>query len=154
MTLLEQFSQQNKRNIYLLILHNTWCLLNVSIILSFFEITLMYAKIFSWCSSAFFSILTLYFAKLFKAKTVSSLYFLKLIFVDSRSFLRFAFSFSNRWSSKHTASFSDFKELNCSCKKTHFNPIPVGLLWFRAKTMQPIKRKWQAGIKLIPTWPE
>ena len=31
------------------------------------------------------------------------------------------------------------------------NPIPVGLLWYRVKTMPKIKGKWQAVINLIPT---
>ena len=34
----------------------------------------------------------------------------------------------------------------CSC----LNPVLVGLLIFRAKTMPKIKGKWQAGINLIP----
>ena len=32
-----------------------------------------------------------------------------------------------------------------------FNPIPLSILRFRAKTMPQIKGKWQGGAKLAPT---
>ena len=54
--------------------------------------------------------------------------------------------------------FSLFEAWFCSesedVKASRINPIPVGFLWFRAKTMPQIKGKWQAGINLIPTRPE
>ena len=42
----------------------------------------------------------------------------------------------------------------CLFTKHCLNPVLVGLLIFREKTMPKIKGKWQAGINLIPTWPE
>ena len=39
----------------------------------------------------------------------------------------------------------------CLFTKHCLNPVLVGLLIFRAKTMPKIKGKWQAGINLIPT---